>query len=275
MIEPYYIDSDCTLYNAKWEDVLPQLPEQSVDMVLCDLPYGVTSCEWDTKPDLEKLWGEYRRIAKPTAAIVLFGVQPFTTDLINSAREVFKQELIWDKLQAANAMLANKMVMRSHENILLFCVGQPIYNPQRVIALPQNMRDRVKNSFKGSNGVWGKQAARIGSNADEGERFPLSVLRYSSQGRELHKDVRLHPTQKPVDLCAWLIRTYTNEGDIVLDNTCGAGTTLVAAKLTGRRSIGVESGLKYCELAVRERLNRPMPLFDDERANYEQQQIFS
>lgn len=270
MIEPYYIDSDCTLYNAKWEEVLPQLPERSVDMVLCDLPYGLTNLEWDYRQDIDRLCLEWERIAKPASVIALFCVQPFTTDLMNAMRGKFRHELIWKKNRTTGIFAAAPM--RNHENILIFAEqGHYTFNPQPTKRTADSHKRNGQRSA--GSGIYG--GTNLESRPIRTEwGNPKSVLEFRSV-HTVGDGATIHPTQKPVDLCAWLIRTYTNEGDLVLDNTCGVGTTLVAAKQTGRRSIGVESELKYCELAVKERLNRPLPLFDDERANYEQQQIFS
>lgn len=231
-------------------------------MVLCDLPYGVTSCEWDTKPDLERLWKEYRRITKPTAAIVLFGTQPFTTDLVNSARDIFRYEYIWKKSKGTNFQLAFKNPLKMHENILVFYRKMPVFNQV-------NGEKCHEKTYRDIGGV--KMAHLQNKDTDhrrELKNLNKSLLEYGSE-----HNPEYHATQKPIDLCVWLIRAYTNKGDIVLDNTCGAGTILVAAKLTGRRSIGVESELKYCELAVKERLNRPLPLFD-EAGSYDNQMAF-
>ena len=228
---------------------MTRLEDKSIDMILCDLPYGTTACKWDTVIPFEPLWENYKRLIKDNGAIVLFGSQPFTTDLINSNREWFKYEMIWDKMQGSNFFEATTRQLKSHENILIFYKKQPLYNAQMTPSLPKNMRDRIKNKFKGvESGVYGDCKEYIPIK-NEKERYPLSVYYHSSQGNELHKTKRIHNTQKPVALFEYLIKTYTNEGETVLDNCAGSGTTGVACLKTNRNYIMFELDKDYYDSA--------------------------
>lgn len=217
-------------------ELMAALPDRSVDMVLCDLPYGTTACAWDSVLPFDKLWAAYRRICKPNAAIVLTASQPFTTDLIQSNRAEFRYELIWDKTKGGNFLLAKKQPMKSHENIVVFYRSQPTYNPQ--------MEVRGKPRKKGG-GRASDNFGAVPSVSFNNEYYPTSILAHSTGSRKDH----YHPTQKPVALMEYLIRTYANEGDAVLDNTMGSGTTGVAARNTGRRFIGMERDPKYFAIA--------------------------
>jgi site-specific DNA-methyltransferase (adenine-specific) len=219
---------------------MKEIPDGSVDMVLCDLPYGTTACKWDTIIPFEPLWGQYRRIVKPSGAIVLFGSQPFTTVLIASNIKWFKYQWVWEKGRFANQMLAKKQALKIHEDVNVFYSKQCTYNPQGLVEV---------NKIT-------KQGARVTDNNGGGKRetsylqthtnYPKSILSFKSEGNTVH------PTQKPVSLCEYLIRTYTNEGETVLDNTMGSGTTGVACANTYRRFIGIqkdEDTVKYFDIA--------------------------
>ena len=241
--------SGSALFNADCMDILPLIPDKSVQLILADLPYGTTSCEWDIVLPLNKLFEQYKRILTDNGNIVLFGSQPFSTDLIIAGRDIFRYELIWDKHQGSNMYEAKKRPLKSHENILIFNKSNALYLPQMTPALSKNMRDRVKNKFKGvESGVYGKMEEYI-PQKNENERYPLSVYYHSSQGAELHKTKRIHNTQKPLQLIKWLISSYSNENDITLDNTMGSGTTCLAAKELNRKFIGIEKEPKYYEIA--------------------------
>ena len=215
--------------------VLPSLPEKSIDLVLTDLSYGVTACKWDSVILLDKLWDEYRRVAKDTTAFVFTATQPFTTQLIGSCMEWFRYELIWEKPQGTNPLNAKKMPLKSHENIVVFYKKQPTYNPQMEKGVPYS-------GFVTKNGatigdVYGNPKSIHAANL--GTRYPKSVLRFK-QDRS-----GLHPTQKPIPLMEYLIRTFSNEGDTVLDNCMGSGTMGVAAMNTKRKFIGIELDSRY------------------------------
>jgi len=241
--------SGSALFQGDCLDIMPLIPDKSVQLILADLPYGTTSCEWDIVLPLNKLFEQYKRILTDNGNIVLFGSQPFSTDLINASRDIFRYELIWDKQQGSNMYEAKKRPLKSHENILIFNKSNALYLPQMTPALSKNMRDRVKNKFKGvENGVYGKMKEYI-PQKNENERYPLSVYYHSSQCAELHKTKRVHNTQKPLQLIKWLVSSYSNENDMVLDNTMGSGTTCLAAKELNRKFIGIEKESKYYEIA--------------------------
>jgi site-specific DNA-methyltransferase (adenine-specific) len=214
------------------------LPDNSVDMILCDLPYGTTACKWDTVIPFEPLWAQYRRIAKRNAAIVLTASQPFTTALIASNMREFKYELIWDKGRGFEPQLANIRPMKAHENVLVFCRMKTPYNAQMVPCEPYTMRRKSLNKEGGQNILSGG----VPQTKTYTAKCPTSIVRAGFERG-------LHPTQKPVALMEYLIRTYTHEGDVVLDNCAGSGTTGVACANTGRRFIGIERDDKYFAIA--------------------------
>jgi site-specific DNA-methyltransferase (adenine-specific) len=202
---------------------------------LTDLAYGVTACRWDSVILLDKLWHEYWRIAKDTAAFVFTATQPFTTQLISSCKEWFRYELIWEKPQGTNPLNAMKMPLKSHENIVVFYKRKPIYNPQMEKGIPYSRFVTKSGATIGE--VYGNSKSIHAANL--GTRYPKSVLRFK-QDRS-----GLHPTQKPVPLMEYLIRTFSNEGDVVLDSCMGSGTTGVAAMNTKRKFIGIELDPEY------------------------------
>lgn len=216
-----------------------ELPDASVDMVLADLPYGTTQNKWDSVLPLEPLWAEYWRVCKPNAAVVLTAAQPFTSVLVMSAVQQFKQELVWCKNVASDFLNVNRRHMAKHESVLLFAKGSPAYNPQLAPGKPY-VAKRYGNDDTGDN--YGQIAQRT-TTVNEGDRKPTSLLNFDRQ-------TGLHPTQKPVALFEYLIRTYTNEGDTVLDNTAGSGTTAVAAERCGRRWVCIERDETYYAKAV-------------------------
>ncbi len=243
--------SGSALFQGDCLDIMPLIPDNSIDLILCDLPYGITACKWDTIIPFDKLWEQYNRIIKDNGAIVLTASQPFTTDLINSQRELFKYELIWNKENGRQPYLAKIQPIKSHENIVVFSKGKIKYNPIMRLAKKENMRERIKNNFKGvESGVWGKMKEYTPTK-DEKLRYPVSVLNFNMQNAECNQKFRVHPTQKPVALFEYLIKTYTNEGDLVLDNCMGSGSTGVACKNTNRKFIGIEKEAKYYEIACR------------------------
>ena len=243
--------SGSALFNADCMDILPLIPDKSVQLILADLPYGTTSCEWDVVLPLNKLFEQYKRILADNGNIVLFGSQPFSTDLIIAGRDIFRYELIWDKISGKNIFEAKRKPLKAHENILVFYKNSDsIYNPQMELAQAKNKRDRVKNYKKATeNTIYGEQKEYV-SLKDEDLRYPNSIYIHSFQGAELHQTKRIHQTQKPLQLIKWLISSYSNENDMVLDNTMGVGTTCLGAKELNRRFIGIEKEVKYYELAV-------------------------
>ena len=207
---------------------MKEMESGTVDMILCDLPYGTTCCSWDVVIPFENLWVEYERVIKPNGAIVLFGSHPFSAVLACSNLELFRYEWIWEKPAATGFLNADKQPLRAHENILVFYKCLPTFNPQKTFG-----HERKKSKRKNIGSAhYGKQLNI--KDYDSTERYPRTVQVFS-------KDYpSIHDTQKPVALCEYLIRTYTNAGELVLDNTMGSGTTGVACVNTRRRFIGIE-----------------------------------
>ena len=231
------IEGDCL-------EVMKEIPEKSVDMILCDLPYGTTDCKWDTVIPFEPLWEQYERLIKDNGAIVLTASQPFTTDLINSNRVLFRYELIWDKGRGNEPWQCNIRPMKAHENICVFYKEKVTYNPQMVLLDKPDKRGACKVSF----GEHAKYKSEL-PQREYTHRYPISLIKATGARRGKH------PTEKPVELFEYLIKTYTNEGEIVLDNCIGSGTTAIAAHNTGRFFIGIEKEPKYVEIA-RKRLEQ-------------------
>jgi site-specific DNA-methyltransferase (adenine-specific) len=230
------------LYHADCFDIMPKIESKSIDLILADLPYGTTACKWDSILPFEKLWNEYERLITDNGAIVLFGSQPFTTFLIASNIKFFRYCLIWDKIRAAGFLNANRMPLKQHEDICVFYKKQPTYNPQKYIDKPY---DKTKyNGSKLDKNVLGAYTSQNLKN--EGQRFPKSILTFSQNWK---RQDQMHPTQKPVELLKYLIKTYTNKGMTILDNTMGSGSTGVAAKMLQRNFIGIEKELNYFEIA--------------------------
>lgn len=227
------------LYLADCFDVMPDLQDGSVDLVLADLPYGTTQCAWDSVLPLEQLWREYLRIAKPNAAIVLCAAQPFASMVIASNVRRYRYEWIWEKGNATGFLNAKKQPLRAHESAQVFYNRQPTFNPQMTSGhTRKTTRRKTVNSE-----CYGK-ALNL-TEYDSTDRYPRSVQFFSSD----KQTASYHPTQKPVEWMAFLVKTYTNPGDVVLDNCMGSGTTGVAALQAGRRFIGIERDPKYFKIA--------------------------
>lgn len=229
-------------HNLMLGDCLERMKEietGTVDMILCDLPYGTTCCSWDAVIPFEPLWEQYERVIKENGAIVLFAAQPFTAVLATSNLKLFRYEWIWEKPASTGFFNAHFQPLRAHENILVFYKAKPTFNPMKTFG---HERKTAKRKDIGSE-HYGKQV-NIKS-YDSTERYPRSVQLFSSDKQKAN----FHPTQKPVALCEYLIRTYTNDGETVLDNTMGSGTTGVACVNTGRLFIGIEQEQKYFEIA--------------------------
>tara|TARA_R100000541_G_scaffold1902_4_gene7107 strand:+ start:8489 stop:9217 length:729 start_codon:yes stop_codon:yes gene_type:complete len=219
-------------------EVLPTIEDNSVDMLLADLPYGTTACKWDSVIPLDKLWEQYNRVCKKNAAMVFTAMQPFTTILAASNIENLRYEWIWEKPQGTNPMNVKIMPLKSHENILVFYREKPTYNPQMWYSTPYSgfSSDTAKIGE-----VYGNAESKHRDNP-EGSRYPKTVIKHK-------QEKGYHPTQKPVGLMKYLIKTYTNEWDVVLDNTMGSGTTGVACVHTNREFIGIEKEEKYFKIA--------------------------
>lgn len=237
-----------TLYEGDCLQLLPRLASDSVDLVLCDLPYGTTQNRWDSIIDLDRLWAEYRRILKPNGAVVLTAQGIFTAKLILSNEAWFKYKIVWEKSKSTNFLNAKKQPLRKHEDICVFYGRPPTYNPQMRAGQPYNKGIR-KDQLSGSYGDF--QPAHVRS---DGERYPSDIVYFKTAESEPERQV-WHPTQKPVELGRYLVRTYSNEGDVVLDNAFGSGSFLVAAALEKRRFIGIER-------------NEEVHLFKDRRIDY-------
>jgi len=240
--------NDIQLHHGDCLDVMPTLEAGSFDAIIADLPYGTTACKWDTVIPFAPLWAEYKRLIKPRGAIVLFGSQPFTSLLVTSNLEWFKYAWVWEKTQATGFLNAKKRPLVSHEDIVVFCSGQSVYNPQKTTGhQPINTYTKRPEVFNKTE-VYGK-VNRVISGGGETDRFPRSVQVFSSDKQLNKSNGTIHPTQKPVALLEYLIHTYTNEGDAVLDNVMGSGTTGVACVNTERRFTGIEKEAKYFEIA--------------------------
>jgi site-specific DNA-methyltransferase (adenine-specific) len=226
------------LYLGNCLDILKEVEDNSVNMVLCDLPYGTTACSWDSIIPLETLWEQYNRICKENAAMVFTAAQPFTTILAASNIKNFKYEWIWEKPQGTNPMNAKVMPLKSHENILVFYRKKPTYNPQMWFSTPYSGFSSETSKI---GEVYNKAKSKHRDNP-EGSRYPKTILKFK-------QEKGLHPTQKPVELMRYLIRTYSNKNDVILDNTMGSGTTGVACVLENRKFIGIEKDEKYFKVA--------------------------
>lgn len=233
-------------------EVMPTIRGGSVSMVLCDLPYGITNNKWDSIIPLEPLWEQYKRTVKENAAIVLFGSGMFTANLMTSNPSMWKYNLVWEKTSPSGFLNAKKMPMRSHEDIMVFYESQPTYHPQ--------MRKAVRKVSAAHHKVTAKKTDNYGEYStntgyDSTERYPTSVLRFP---KDVQKSA-IHPTQKPVALLEYLIRTYTDEGDVVLDNCMGSGSTGIACMNTGRDFIGIELDPEYFGAASERISNHKVP----------------
>lgn len=238
------------VFEADCLDILPDIPDQSIDMILCDLPYGTTQNKWDSVIDLNRLWHEYTRIIKDDGAIVLTAQGVFTAKLILSNEKWFKYKIVWIKSKSTNFLNAKRQPLRKHEDICVFYKRQPTYHPQMAPGAGYDKGMR-KDQYTGSYGDF--KPRRVCS---DGGRYPNDVVCMEENGEEddflYFKTAEsegpvYHPTQKPVELGRYLVRTYTNPGDVVLDNACGSGSFLVAAAMEGRHYIGIE---KNCNAAL-------------------------
>ena len=234
------------IYLGDCLELMPKFVEsKSVDMIFCDLPYGTTQNKWDSVIPLDELWKEYNRVIKDNGAIVLFAQTPFDKVLGASNLKMLKYEWVWEKTQATGHLNAKKMPMKAHENILVFYKKLPTYNPQKTTGhKPMNSGVR-RSSLKNENyNEINKVDLPFGGDTD---RYPRTVLEFKSDKQKNY----LHPTQKPLSLIEYMIRTYTNEGDLILDNTCGSGTTGLGAKNLRRNYIMMEQDPKYYEIACK------------------------
>lgn len=236
-----------TITHGDCIEHMKSLPDKSIHMILTDLPYGLTECKWDSVIPLEQMWEQYKRIITPNGAIVLFGQQPFTSRLISSNYEMFKYSLVWKKSKPGNFAQAPYRFLCEHEDILVFSYGKTAkngvprmtYNPQGTIACNKVMKGKTGSTAHRGGRSTQKDYKQTTTN------YPRSILEFKNEGKPQH------PTQKPIDLCEYLIRTYTNEGEIVLDSCMGSGTTAVAASKCSRNYVGYERELSYYEVCQR------------------------
>lgn len=227
------------IYQRECIEGMRLIPDKSIDMILCDLPYGTTRNKWDSIIPFELLWEQYERVIKDNGAIVLTAAQPFTTSLIASNAKLFRYTLVWDKKMSSGFLNAKRMPLRRHEDICVFYRKPPIYNPQMEI----RGEPRKKGGYAGGNkGCYGDHKEQQTFN---NEYYPTSIIEI---GNANQKD-KVHPTQKPTELFEYLIKTYSNEGDTVLDNCMGSGTTAIACIRTNRNFIGFELESEYVEIA--------------------------
>lgn len=217
-------------------EIMKEIPDNSVDMILCDLPYGTTQNKWDSIIPLESLWKQYERIIKDNGAIVLTAAQPFTSVLVMSNIKIFKYEWIWKKDNGTGFLNSKKQPLRNHESILLFYKNQSVYNPQMRKGLPYKQKSGATKSLNYGNQI------DVHTACPTGNRYPLTVIEFT---RDKEK---VHPTQKPVALFEYLIKTYTSENDIVLDNCAGSCTTAVACINTKRNYICIEKEADYIKV---------------------------
>ena len=226
-------------------ELMKSIPDGSVDMVLTDPPYGTTACKWDSVIPFEPMWEQLKRVTKKNGAIVMTASQPFTSALIMSNVKMFKYEWVWEKTIGTNFALVKKQPSKKHENVCVFYQAQPTYNPNMEIGKPYTDKARPRTM-----GVTGNAVPLKKPISNSGTRYPSSVQKFSNGNNGT-----VHPTQKPVALMEYLIKTYTNEGETVLDFTMGSGSTGVAAKNLGRDFIGIELDENYFNIA-RERIDK-------------------
>ena len=239
----------CRLMQGDCIDKMKDIESGSIDMVLTDPPYGTTRCKWDSIIDLGLMWEQLKRIIKPNGAIVMTASQPFTSVLTCSNLKLFKYSLVWEKTTATGHLNAKRMFMRAHEDILVFYGKPPTYNPQkttghkRKVSSAESKLNCIKTTVYGDHGL---------TSYDSTERYPRSVIKTSTDKQKS----KLHPTQKPVTLMEYLIKTYTDDGDLVLDFTMGSGTTGVACANLNRNFIGIELDAGYFEMAEKRITNQ-------------------
>lgn len=216
-------------------ELMKDIPDKSIDMILCDLPYGTTRNKWDSIIPLDKLWKQYERIIKDNGAVVLFSQMPFSAQLVYSNLKLFRYEWIWEKDNGTGFLNAKKMPLKIHENIEIFYKKQPTYNPQ----MRKGFKPYSQMSGRGSSN-YGEQV-RV-TTINEGDRYPIDVIEFKRD------KTKIHPTQKPVALLEYLIKTYTNENETVLDNCAGSMSTVIASTNTNRNCIAIEKDKNYFEI---------------------------
>jgi site-specific DNA-methyltransferase (adenine-specific) len=236
------------LINGDCLEIMPTLPAKSVDLILCDLPYGSTFLAWDSVIPFVPLWTAYKRLLKPNGCVILNACQPFTSALVMSNPKWFRNEIIWAKGNSTGFLDCRRKPLRKHESILVFAPGKKTYNPQMTAGTPYTQkRGSCGAAMTGDPNIINQK--RITANLT-GDRYPVSVQHF-----EFNKEPKLHPTQKPLSMATWLIKTYSNEGDTIMDNCFGSGTNLIAAHQEGRKYIGIEKDEHYYQIGC-DRLDR-------------------
>ena len=236
------------IYQGDCLELMKQIEDKSIDLILCDLPYGVTQNPDDKIIDLKLLWEQYKRILKEDGTIILTSQQPFTTDLINSNREMFKYELIWHKKLPSGFLNANRQPLRVHENILVFYKKIGTYNPQKVKGEKNHSKGSMKTDVNKNYGKYGK----VDNTESLGDmKHPKSIISFMKP----HPSKAKHPTEKPIELAGWIVKTYSKEGDLILDNCIGTGWTAISCKNLGRNFIGIDLNMDYVKIA-QERLTK-------------------
>ncbi len=234
------------IWHGDCLELIKDIPDKSVDAIICDLPYGTTQNKQDIIIPFDKLWEQYERVIKDNGAIVLFGQGLFFVDLINSNRKLFRYDLVWDKQLISGFLNANRMPLRVHENIAIFYKKLPIYNPQYTEGKPLHSKGKTYMNKEHKNENYGKFEMTDDNRSGSTQKHPKSIISFQKP----HPSIAQHRTEKSIEMLEWLVKTYTNEGDMVLDNCMGSGTTGVACKKTGRHFIGIEKDEKYFEIAV-------------------------
>lgn len=245
------------IYQMDCLEGMVLLPDASIDLILCDLPYGTTACAWDDIIPLDALWRQYKRLLKPEGVIVLTASQPFTSKLVMSNPSMFREEIIWLKNKAGSGFQASQKHLKVHETILVFAKsGKYTFNPQQWLVDKKEFMTQRKTFGERvvGNNIYGKIIAA--RRHEDDKRNPVSIVSIrvpfnpaNSKEYSEEVDLRIHPTQKPLELFKYLIKTFSNPGDVVLDNAMGSGTTAVACQQLGRKFIGFEKELKYVQIA--------------------------
>ncbi|MCB1865156.1 MAG: site-specific DNA-methyltransferase [Chromatiales bacterium] len=229
------------IYFGDCLDLMGVLPDASVNLIFCDLPYGTTNCKWDSPILLSELWRQYKRILAPGGCVVLFGAMPFTAHLVMSNPSWFKDHLVWNKNKCGSPGLAKYRPMRVHEDLLVFAPGTTVYNPQMEEGEPYARKSKNPDGYVGRKNDHGYGLKPRTEFKNEGTRYPKSILNFS---RDFSAQQQIHSAQKPVSLCKWVVLTYSKPGDVVLDNTMGSSSSGIACHETGRSYIGMENDLE-------------------------------
>ncbi len=242
--------SNIELYNGDCLELMKTIQDKSIDMILCDLPYGATQNKNDVQLPFQPLWEQYERIIKDNGAIILFAQGLFYVDLVNSNRKLFRYDLVWDKILTSGFLNANRMPLRKHEQIAVFYKSLPTYNPQYTDGKPLHSKGTAYLNKETNNNNYGQYKVIQNDKKGNTKKYPTSILSFQKP----HSSVAKHRTEKSIQCLEWLIKTYTNENDTVLDNCMGAGSCGIACKNTNRNFIGMEIDEHYFDIAS-ERIN--------------------